>query len=182
MSFLLSLLISSRLSHAVMLWKKYICYFALVSSFCSNFVSLDFVVDAIRCRGWFPFTLLLALFSIIRQHLNFHYIDYRCIYLHSSSSVYVMACRCFAPAHAMQIAHSLSLSLPLLFLSICWYFIIRYLFFPAYRLLCFVYYFSVYIEMPTTHLNKTREYLDAKFHSQCYARLANAVFLASDLE
>lgn len=122
MSFLLSLLISSRLSHAVMLWKKYICYFALVSSFCSNFVSLDFVVDAIRCRGWFPFTLLLALFSIIRQHLNFHYIDYRCIYLHSSSSVYVMACRCFAPAHAMQIAHSLSLSPP----SLSFYLLIFY--------------------------------------------------------
>lgn len=131
MSFLLSLLISSRLSHAVMLWKKYINHFALVSSFCSNFVSLDFVVDAIRCRGWFPFTLLLALFSIIRQQLNFHYIDYRCI-----------SCRCFAPAHAMRIAHSLSppfsffLSVDILLFVI--YFFLRIDFFVLFTIFLFI--------------------------------------------
>lgn len=87
--------------------------------------------------------------------------------------VYVMACRCFISRKSFT-------------LSIYWYISFsRFLYiFCVYTFCCcwLLLFRFVYIEMPTTHLNKTKEYFDTKFHSQSHARLMHAASFGSGLE
>lgn len=164
----LSLFLNPSHVHALNAKKPFHSCFQLLFQF--SFLFLFF--SHLRCRfrrywGWFPFMLLLAL-------LNFHYLYWLPMYLFTQLTiwVYVMACRCFISRKSFTLS-IYSIYFILYVLRVHFSAVVSFLFtifFP----------FLVYIKMPTTHLNQTKEYLDSKiFHSQSHARLMHATSLAS---